>query len=213
MNARFDLTLPCYCSAAAKNRSACAELLSGPGFPTERVARNDLTMPCYCFAGVKNRSECFELLSGPGLPTERVARSDLTLPCYCSATAKSRSACTELLFGPRYSTERVHTKLDPKLPRYSSAAANFVLPALNLSLALGFQPNGCMPDLGSNCPAIVLHLRYLVFCHGTARSAAGFPNPKLFCISVSSVSCDVSDPLTSVDSVVVASKRMGACPI
>ena len=59
-----------------------------------------------------------------------------------------------------------------------------------------------MPDLDLNCPATVLLLRYLAFLHGTARSAAGFANARLFWISVGRVKCDVSDTLTSLDSVV-----------
>ena len=115
MHVRSDLTLPCYCSAAAKNRSACAELLFGPGLPTEWVhARFELKLPRYCSAAANSRYACTELLSVPGLPINRAhARFELELPCY-----------------------------------YSSAAANLVLPALNCCLALGFQPNGCMPDLG-----------------------------------------------------------------
>ena len=70
-----------------------------------------LSFGYYCSAAAKNRLACTELLSGPGLRTERVhARSDLKLPCYCSAAAKNSSAC-------------------------------------NCCLALGFQPNGCIPDL------------------------------------------------------------------
>ena len=70
---RFErLSFGYYCSAAAKNRLACTELLSGPGLPTEQVhARSDLTLPC-CSAAAKSRSACTELLFGPGLPTERV---------------------------------------------------------------------------------------------------------------------------------------------
>ena len=85
---RFDrLSFGYYCSAAAKNRLACTELLSGPGLPTERVhARSDLALPCYCSATPKSRSACTELLFSPGLPTERVhARFELKLPRYSSA--------------------------------------------------------------------------------------------------------------------------------
>ena len=52
-----------------------------------------------------------------------------------------------------------------------------------------------------------------LFLHGTARSAAGSANGRLFWISVGRVKCDVSDTLTSLDSVVAASNRTGACPI
>ena len=46
------------------------------------------------------------------------------------------------------STERVHTRSDLTLPCYCSAAAkNRSACAELLFLALGFQPNGCMPDL------------------------------------------------------------------
>ena len=103
MHARSDLTLPCYCSAAAKNRSACAELLFSPGLPTERVhTRFKLKLPRYSSAAVPSRFACTELLSGPGLPTDRAhARFELELPCYCSsAAAKSHFACTATAVRP-----------------------------------------------------------------------------------------------------------------
>ena len=101
-----------YCSAAAKNRLVCTELLSSPGLPTERVhARSDLTLPCYCSAAAKSRSAYTELLFGPGLPTERVhTRFELELPRYCSAAANSRFGCTELLSGPGLLTDWAHAR-------------------------------------------------------------------------------------------------------
>ena len=61
-----------YCSAAAKSRLVCTELLFGPGLPTERVhARSDLKLPCYCSAAANSDFACTELLSGPVLPTDR----------------------------------------------------------------------------------------------------------------------------------------------
>ena len=103
MHARFDLTLPCYCSAAAKNRSACAD----------------------CSAAAISRFVCTKLLYSPELPTNRAhARFELELPCYCSSVAaKSRFACTELPSGPTLPTERVHARFGLKLPRHRSAAA------------------------------------------------------------------------------------------
>ena len=158
MHARSDLTLPCYCSAAAKNRSACAD----------------------CSAAANSRFACTELLPSPGLPTDRAhARFELEPPCYCSSVAaKSRFACTELLSVPALPTERVHARcwVETTPP-----------------------PFGCC-DIS-------------LFLHGTARSAAGFSNPKLFGIYVGRAKCDVSDTLTSLDSVVAASNRTGACPI
>ena len=78
---RFERLYFGYCSAVAKNRLACTELLSDPGLPTERVhARSDLTLPCYCSAAAKSRSTCTELLFGPGLPTERVHAGTFNMP-------------------------------------------------------------------------------------------------------------------------------------
>ena len=150
---RFErLSFGYYCSAAAKSRLACTELLSGPGLPTERVhARSDLTLPCYCSAAAKNPSACTELLFGPGLPTERVHTrfDELNLPRYSSAAVNSRFACTEQLSGPGLPTDRAHARFELELPCYcSSAAAKSRFPAQFCCLALGFQPNGCMPDLG-----------------------------------------------------------------
>ena len=73
----------CYCSAAAKSRSACTELLFGPGLPTERVhTRFELKLPRYCSAAANSRFACTELLSSPGLPTDRArVRLALELPC------------------------------------------------------------------------------------------------------------------------------------
>ena len=110
---RFErLSSGCYCFAAAKNRSACTELLSGSGLPTERVhARSNLALPCYCFAAAKSRSACTALLFGPGLPTERMhTRFELKMPRYSSATANSRFACTELLSGLGLPTDRAHAR-------------------------------------------------------------------------------------------------------
>ena len=103
MHARSGLTLLCYCSAAVKNRSACAELLFGPGLPTKRVhTRFELKLSRYSSAAVPSRSACTELLSGPGLPTDRAhAQFKLELPCYCSsAPAKSHFACTATAVRP-----------------------------------------------------------------------------------------------------------------
>ena len=110
---RFDrLSFGYYCSAAAKNRLACTELLSGPGLLTVRVhARSDLTPPCYCCAVGKSRSACTEPLFGPGLPTEWVhTQFELKLPRYSSAAENSRFACTELLPGPGLPTDRAHAR-------------------------------------------------------------------------------------------------------
>ena len=125
MHARSDLTLPCYCSAAAKNRFACSDYS----------------------AAANSRFVCTKLLSSPELPTDRAhAQFELELPFYCSSVpAKSRFSCTELLSGPVLPTERVHARFGLKLPRHCSAAT--------IS-------------------------RF--FLHGTARSAAGFANLKLF---------------------------------
>ena len=123
---RFErLPFGYYCSAAAKNRLACTELLSGPGLPTERVhPRSYLTLPCYCSAAAMNRSACTERLFGPGLPTERVhTRFELKLPRYCSAAANSRFACTELLSGPGLPTDRAHARFELELPCYCSCTA------------------------------------------------------------------------------------------
>ena len=109
MHARSDLTLPCYCSAAAKNRSACAELLFlALGFQPNGCIP-DLS---YCSAAASSRFACSGLLSGSGCPTDRAhVRFELELPCYCSsAPAKSRFSCTELLSGPGLPIERVHAR-------------------------------------------------------------------------------------------------------
>ena len=92
MHAGSDLTLLCYCSAAAKSRSACTDLPFGRGLPTERVhTQLDLKLPRYSSAPTKFRFACIEPLSGPGLSTERVyARFGLKLPRHRSAAAKSR---------------------------------------------------------------------------------------------------------------------------
>ena len=63
VDAQSDLTLPCYCSAAAKNHSACTELLSGPVLPTERMyARFELKLPRHRSAATISRFFCTELL-------------------------------------------------------------------------------------------------------------------------------------------------------
>ena len=105
MHVRSELTLPCYCSAAAKNRSACAD----------------------CSAAANSRFVCTKLLSSPELPTNRAhVQFELELPCYCSsAAAKSRFSCTELLSGPALPTERVHARFGWKLPRHQTAAGIF----------------------------------------------------------------------------------------
>ena len=78
MHDRPDLTLSCYCSAAAKNRSACAERLFGPGLLTERVhTRYKLKLPRYSSAPANSRIDCTKMLSGPGLQTDRAHMSDL----------------------------------------------------------------------------------------------------------------------------------------
>ena len=143
--------MPCYCFAAAKNRSACTELLFGPGLPTERVhTRFELKLLRHCSAAANSRFTCTELLSGPGLPTDRAhARFDLKLPCYCSSSpAKSRFACTELLSGPGLPTERVHARFGLKLPRHRFAAAisRFFCSEL-LGLLLVLLPLGCSESL------------------------------------------------------------------
>ena len=157
MHARSDVTLPCYCCAATKNRSACAD----------------------CSATANSRSVCATLLSSPELPTNRAhVRFELELPCYCfSVAAKSRFSCTELLSGPALPTKRVYTRLGLKLPRHRSAAAisRFFCTEL-LNLLLVFLILGC-----SECMWVVLN----VMCA----------------------------TLTSLDSVVAASNRTGACPI
>ena len=151
VHARYDLTLPCYCSATAKNRSACTELLFGPGLLTERVhTRFELKLPRYCSAAANYRFACTELLSGPGLPTDRAhARFELELPCYCSyVAAKSVFSCTELLSGPGLPTERVHARFGSKLPLHRSAAAisRFFCTEL-LGLLLGLLTLGCSESL------------------------------------------------------------------
>ena len=108
---RFErLSFGYYCSAAAKNRLPCTELLSGPGLLTVRVhAQSGLALPCYCSGAAKSRSACTELLFGPGLPTERVhIRFELKLPR--SAAANSPFTCTELLSGPGLPTDRAHAQ-------------------------------------------------------------------------------------------------------
>ena len=144
---RFErLSFGYYCSAAAKNRLACTGLLSG--LPIERVhSRSDLKLPCYCSAAAKNRPACTELLFGPVLPNERVhTRFELKLS-RCSADANSGFACTELVSGPVIPTARAHAQFELELPFYCSSAAAKSRFALNCCLAVGFQPNGCMPDL------------------------------------------------------------------
>ena len=98
-----DLICHCYCSAAAKNRFACAD----------------------CSAAANSRFVCTKLLSNPELPTNRTyARFELELPCYgSSVSAKSHFACTELLSGPALPTERVHARFGLKRLRQRSAAA------------------------------------------------------------------------------------------
>ena len=157
MHAQSDLTLPCYCSAAAKNRSACTD----------------------CSAAENSRFVYTELLSSPELPTNRApARFELELPCYCSsAAAKSRFSCTDLLSGPALPTERVYARFELNLPHHRSAATIsrfFCMELLNLLLIL--LTLGCSESLW-----VVLN-----------------------------VTCDT---LTSLDSVVAASNRTGACLI
>ena len=161
MHARSDLTLPCYCSAAAKNRSACTETaVFGPGLPTERVhARFELKLPRYSSAASNSRFACTELLSGPGLPTDRAhARFKSELPCYCYfSAAKSRFAYTELLSGPGLPPERVHSRFRLKLPRHRSAAtiSRFLCTEL-LGLLLVLSTLGCSESLW-----VVLNVTYL----------------------------------------------------
>ena len=128
MHVRSDSTLPCYCCAAAKNRSACAD----------------------CSAAANSRFVCTELLSGPGLPTDRAhARLELELPCCCSfAAAKSRFACTIFLSGPALPTKRVYTRFGLKLHRHRSVAAisRFFCTEL-LGLLLVLLTLGCSESL------------------------------------------------------------------
>ena len=139
MLARSDLTLPCYCSATAENRSACA----------------------YCFAAANSRFICTELLYNPELPTDRVrARFELELLFYCSsAAAKSRFSCTELLSGFAPPTERVYGRFELKLPRHRSAAAisRFFCTEL-FNLLLGLLTLGCSKSrwvvLGVTCDTL-----------------------------------------------------------
>ena len=157
MHAPFDLTLPCYCSAAAKNRSACAD----------------------CSAAVKSRFVCTELLSSPELLTDRAhARFELELLCNCSsAAAKSRFVCTKLLSGPGLPTEWIYARFGFKLPRHRFVAA--------ISRFLCTELLGLLP--------VLLTLGY---------------SDSLWVVS--NVTCDT---LTSLDSVVAAFNRTGACPI
>ena len=79
MHAQSDLTLPCYCSDAAENRSACAELLFGLELSIERVnTRFELKLPRYWSAAANSRFDCTKMLSGPGLPTGGAHMSDLS---------------------------------------------------------------------------------------------------------------------------------------
>ena len=106
------MTLPCYCSAAEKNRSACAELLFlALGF-----------QPNGCIPDLSWNSPAtvllLQILVFPALncclalgfqPTGLMPDFELEVPCYCSsAAAKYRFACTELLSGPALPTERVY---------------------------------------------------------------------------------------------------------
>ena len=110
---RFErLSFGYYSSAAAKNRLACTELLSGLGLLTIRVhARSDLTLPCYCSAAAKSRSACTELLFGPGLPTERVHTR------FKLKSAPLQFCCCKISFclhrtavWPRLPTDRAHAR-------------------------------------------------------------------------------------------------------
>ena len=73
----FDTALLQVCSC--KNRSACAELLFGPGLPTERVhTRFEVKLPHYSSAAANSHFACIELLSDPGPPADRAHMPDLS---------------------------------------------------------------------------------------------------------------------------------------
>ena len=73
------------------------------------------------------------------------------------------------------STERVYARSELTPPCYCSAAAkNRSACTELLCLALGFQPNGCMPDLSRNSPATVLLLQILVLPTLNCCLALGF---------------------------------------
>ena len=151
MDARSDLTLPCYCPVAAKNRFACVELLFGPGLLTDRVhTRFELKLPRYSSAAVNSRFTCTELLFGPGRLTNRAhARFELELPCYCSsAAAKYRLGCTATAVWPRASNRTIACPIwvETAPPPFCCCDISFFCTEL-LGLLLVLLTLGCFKSL------------------------------------------------------------------
>ena len=145
-------------------------------------ARSDLTLPCYCSAAGKNRSACVELLFGPGLLTDRVhTRVELKLPRLSSAAAKSRFTYTELQFDPGFPTDRVHARFELELTCNRSAAAISCF-ACTATPVWPWASNrvGACPIWAETAPPPFCCCDISLFLHGTARSAAGFANARLF---------------------------------
>ena len=126
MHVRFDLTLPCYCSAVRKIALLALNYCLALGFQPNGYMP-DLILHCPASVLLLRRVALPALNCCLALgfqPTGLVPIFELELPYYYSSVdAKSRFACINLLFGPGRPTERVYARLGLKLPRHRSAAA------------------------------------------------------------------------------------------
>ena len=172
--------------------------------------RSDLTLPCFCSAAVKNHFACAELLFSPGLPTDRVhTQFDLKLPRYCSAAENSRFARTEQLSGPGLPTDRAHARFESEFPCYCSSVA-------------AKSRYFCTELLsGPGLPTERMHARFGL---KLPRHCSAVAISRFFCIELLglllvllTLGCSeslwvVSETSTSLDSIIAASYRTGACP-
>ena len=140
-------------------------------------------------------------------------RFEFKPPRYSSVAAHSRFACTELLSGPGLPTDQAHARFELELPSYCSASAKSRF-ACNELLS------------GPELPPERVHARFGLKLH---RHCSAATISRFFCTELlglllvfSTLGCseslwvveyDVSDILTSLDSVVATSNRTGACPI
>ena len=149
-HARFELELPCYCSfAAVKSRFACTELLSGPALPTERVhVRFGLKIPRHRFAAAISLFPCTGLL-GPLLDLLTLGCSESLWIVFNDGSDIITSLDSVVAPSNRHSSATVLLLRRIALPALTVLLLQIlVLSVLNCCLALRFQPNGCMPDLG-----------------------------------------------------------------
>ena len=152
---------------------------------------------------------------GPGLPTERVhARFELKLPRYSSAAENSRFACTELLSGPGLPTDRARARFELELPCYCSFAA----------VKSRFARTELLSGPGLSTERVCARFGLKLPRHRSAAAMSRFFCTELLdlllvlltlsCFEYLWVVFNVTyDTLTSLDSVVAASNRTGACPI